>query len=50
MLDHKNIVFRVPTALRQALEVYAKKQERTLSQVIRIAVKEFLEKHNDEKS
>lgn len=50
MLDHRNIVFRVPTDVRQALEAYAEKEERTLSQVIRMAVKEFLDKHDDKKS
>jgi predicted DNA-binding protein len=46
MNDRRNIVFRLPVEVRDELEAYAKKEERNVSQVIRMAIKMFLEVKN----
>lgn len=43
MSDRRNIVFRLPLEVREELEAFAKKEERNISQVIRMAIKMFLE-------
>lgn len=50
MSDRRNIVFRLPLEIREELEAYAKKEERNVSQVIRMAIKMFLEAQNDKNS
>jgi predicted DNA-binding protein len=43
MSDRRNIVFRLPVETREELEAYAKAEDRSVSQVIRMAIKMFLE-------
>lgn len=40
----KNVTFRLSDEEREKLEIYAKENDLSLSQVIRKAIKEFLEK------
>lgn len=42
--DHVNVVFRIAPDMRDALNKYCEENEHTMSQVARIALREFLER------